>query len=138
MMNKLFLFRCPSRSYGTFGTLVLPEDRRCYSTLELPWKDNKKDESCVPSGDYEIEYTQSPSHGTYSYEILDVPGRTGIRFDIANRISELLGCVAVGMNIGHDGTDRYIEDSRIAIKSIERLLNYEKSMLRIMWSDYLL
>jgi len=137
-MNKLFLFRCPSRSYGTFGTLVLPENRRCYSTLELPWKGNKKDESCVPSGDYEIEYTWSPHHKNYSYEVLDVPGRSGIRFDIANYVSQLLGCIAVGMTINNNGIERSIEDSRIAIKAVERLLNYEKSMLRIMWSDYLL
>ena len=45
------------RSYfeeGTNGTLFIDGTFFCF-TIELPWKDNKRNISCVPEGSYEIE-----------------------------------------------------------------------------------
>src|SRR4030067_415149 len=65
-------------------------------TLELPDKNNEVKVSCIPSGTYQVKMTDSPKHGMKLYEVMNVPGRSGIRFDKANYFSELLGCIAVG------------------------------------------
>jgi len=70
------------------------EDFQCF-TLELPWKDNKTDISCIPGGWYECRKIISPSNGE-CVEILNVIGRTNVQVHSANFTRQILGCVAVG------------------------------------------
>lgn len=71
-------------------------------TLELPWKGNANDISCIPTGIYLCRYTRSnrlsnaAGHDVFTYEVLNVPGRAGIRMHSANYFSQLLGCIALG------------------------------------------
>lgn len=66
-------------------------------TLELPWKDNKRSVSCIPEGDYiMVKEATSPLHPYPHFRILNVHGRTGILVHIANYVSDLKGCIAVG------------------------------------------
>jgi hypothetical protein len=71
-------------------------------TLELSWKDNQNDISCIPTGEYVCRWTLSPrlsqlkGKDVYTYEILDVPNRTGVRIHSANYFYQLKGCVALG------------------------------------------
>ena len=63
--------------------------------LELPWRDNKEDVSCIPLGEYALEITPSPKFfGRLVVEIMDVPDRTGVRMHPANWVEQLLGCIA--------------------------------------------
>lgn len=50
----------------------------------------------IPAGRYKVILTKSPHLGYVTPEVLDVPGRTAIRIHIANFVTELLGCTAVG------------------------------------------
>lgn len=65
-------------------------------TLELPWLDNKPRESAIPAGKYRIQITPSNRFKKMMLQIMDVPGRAGIRIHNANFATELLGCIAVG------------------------------------------
>lgn len=51
---------------------------------------------CIQAGTYRVVLTKSPHMGYVTPEVLDVPGRTAIRWHIANRPEDVLGCVAVG------------------------------------------
>lgn len=51
---------------------------------------------CIPAGTYRVVLTFSPHMGYITPEVLNVPGRSAIRWHIANRPEEVLGCVAVG------------------------------------------
>lgn len=78
---------------GTNGYLVANHKVIC-KTIELPWKGNKRSESCIPEGKYTLRERYSPRFGRH-LEILNVPGRDLILIHPANDArKELRGCIA--------------------------------------------
>lgn len=78
---------------GTFGALFFQGTFVCF-TIELPWKDNARNISCIPDGCYllEIWYTDRFKHHLV---VKDVPGRSEILIHPANNaLKELRGCIA--------------------------------------------
>lgn len=74
-------------------------------TLELPWRQNREDKSCIPAGRYMCKKIHSGKNG-HCFEILDVPGRTDVQGHIGNFIGDILGCVVFGggiRDIDNDG-----------------------------------
>ena len=108
-------------------------------TLELPWKNNTASKSCIPLGTYPCKYTQSArmtvkkGQPVFTYEVLNVRGRAGIRIHSANYFHDLLGCIALGdanADIDGDGeTD--ILHSAVTIAAFEQLLNHQDFTLVI-------
>ena len=84
------------RSYfkeGTNGTLFINGKFSCF-TIELPWRDNKRNISCIPEGVYEIQPRFSKKF-QHHLIVKDVKGRSYILFHPANDANkELLGCIA--------------------------------------------
>lgn len=72
------------------GEIVVPD------TLELPWKDNTKGESCIPLGSYLCVLKYSPEHGCNLYWITGVEDREDVEIHWGNYPSNSLGCVLVG------------------------------------------
>lgn len=107
----------------TIGTLQL-------FTLELPDRDNASGCSCIPPGEYPVRWTRSPRLKKFTYEILGVPGRAGIRIHGGNfagdtskgYISHSLGCPLLGERIGRINGQRAILNSRTAVARFERYL----------------
>lgn len=68
--------------------------------LELPWRNNKQGVSCIPVGMYIIKKRKAGENGSrinYPHlEIMNVPGRDGIKWHVANYVKQLLGCGAPG------------------------------------------
>jgi hypothetical protein len=78
---------------GTNGTLFNSDRFLCY-TIELPWKDNKRNVSCIPEGQYEIEPRFSKRF-KHHLILKDVKGRSFILFHPANdALKDLEGCIA--------------------------------------------
>lgn len=106
------MIRSRTGPQGTFGRAVLLDgegEPLClgFSTLELPWKENKRGVSCVPAGEYEFRYRKDGKHGPCYEEdpgAKGVPGRDFIQIHSANLagdkeagyVSQLEGCVALG------------------------------------------
>lgn len=115
--------RTKSNSKQVTGHLVATNGGAVYTckTLELPWKNNAKDISCIPTGTYKVNYTFSPKFLKYTYEIKDVPNRSGIRIHSANYASQLNGCVALGTQLTDINKDGELDttNSRIAIAAFE-------------------
>lgn len=82
----------------TLGTLIYVNGKNLFEckTLELPWKDNQSNISCIPMGEYLCELRYSPSFKKMLYEIKDVPQRTEILLHGASFYTDLKGCVSVG------------------------------------------
>ncbi|MCU0949509.1 MAG: DUF5675 family protein [Burkholderiaceae bacterium] len=93
---------------GTFGGLFL-DGALLGHTIELPWRENARQVSCIPTGTYRVRWSRSPRLRRFTYEILDVPGRDGIRVHEGNFAgdkaagfdSHSLGCPLVGQRAGH-------------------------------------
>jgi hypothetical protein len=89
---KLELFRTYD-SRGTNGELLLNGVRVC-STIELPWKMNRPQVSCIPEGIYALKKRYSPRFGHHLH-VIAVPGREWILIHAANHAAaELKGCIA--------------------------------------------
>ncbi|MCB0439606.1 MAG: hypothetical protein KDD20_12775 [Mangrovimonas sp.] len=78
---------------GTNGALFNSGKFLCH-TIELPWKDNKRNISCIPEGVYEVEPRFSKRF-KHHLILKAVKGRSFILFHPANdALKELQGCIA--------------------------------------------
>jgi len=93
-MKKFKLIRVAYIPDGTFGVLFDEETPFCL-TLEREWNDNKRGESCIPTGTYICRRFQSPKFGN-TFKVCDVPGRSYILFHIGNIEDDSHGCILVG------------------------------------------
>jgi hypothetical protein len=85
----------------TTGLLLAQPDLSLY-TLEDPWRDNQKGISCIPVGTYRCIFSMSQRFQKLMPELLNVPGRTGIRIHAGNTTADTEGCPLVGMSRDRD------------------------------------
>jgi hypothetical protein len=112
---KLLLFRKTGTATQTLGYFECP-DGTTYPSLELPWKNNQKRVSCIPTGIYRMVRHTSPKFGP-CYWLQDVPNRSEILIHPANFVRQLLGCIAPGLthaDIDGDG-NLDVTSSKIAM-----------------------
>lgn len=146
-MKKAILIRTETGDLGTYGILTSPSGFQCY-TLELPWKDNKQDVSCIPPGVYVCSWKDSPKNGK-CYHVLDVPGRMDVQIHAANwagdtekgHHSELLGCIAPGraiMDIVPPKTgikQKGVSSSKDALAALVAEFEKENFLLTVGWAE---
>lgn len=78
---------------GTNGDLWCGEQLVCH-TIELPWRDNKRNISCIPDGVYSIHKRYSEKFGWHLW-LPCVVGRVWILIHPANNaLVQLKGCIA--------------------------------------------
>lgn len=129
------LFRLSTSEQGTFGILVYGS--QYLYTGELPWKGNKRNVSCIPTGEYNVQVRLSPKYGQV-YEV-DVTGRTYILFHQGNFCGDLSrgfrthvqGCILLGFKRGTLYGQQAVLGSRPARGRFERKLNFEPFTLEI-------
>jgi hypothetical protein len=130
------LFRMKRSDQGTFGKLFYGEFN-CY-TLELPWKDNMSNISCIPSGTYDVITRLSPRFGNV-YWVKDVPDRSFILIHSGNWAGDISkgfkshvnGCILLGQQRGLLRGQLAILNSRITVKRFMKILNYQPFTLDI-------
>lgn len=86
---------------GTNGEIFLNGKRVCYS-IELPWRNNAPQVSCIPEGKYFLTKRYSPKF-LHHLQVYPVAGRQWILIHPANNaLKELRGCIApVSFLTGH-------------------------------------
>ena len=133
------LYRHHDSPDGTLG--VMCADGYAAFSLELPWRDNERNVSCIPYGAYPAQWVYSPTFTRGTYLIEDVPNRDGIRIHPANRISELRGCIALGYGVyyGRDGsaiTESMDNSSRPgAVSDFERHFAKRPTIIEVTWEQ---
>lgn len=114
----------------TKGLLLINNVIICH-TLELPWRNNKRNISCIPEGIYPIGFRKSKRFRKHLI-INNVPDRDLILLHPANDAQqELRGCIAPVMLINGDGIGLH---SRAALKAIMLNLarrNYKHCFIKI-------
>jgi hypothetical protein len=136
MIEATLIQRVSTNDEGTLGKLFLLGKE--FFTLELPWLENKNSVSCIPEGVYVMKWTKSPRLKKFTYEILNVPKRAGIRLHGGNfagkapkYITHSLGCPLLGYKVGRMSGQRAILDSRRAVADFERLANKRDIKLEV-------
>lgn len=99
-LRTVTLNRLHGTDYAMYGHLIGDEQRALCTSLELPWRHNETNRSCIPAGTYTAERYDSPHHGYPVFRLIDVPARAFIEIHIANLPSDLLGCIGVGESFG--------------------------------------
>jgi hypothetical protein len=109
------------RTYYFSGTngKILAKGRLITYTIELPWKDNLKQVSCIPEGRYELVKRWSPKFNRH-LQIMNVSRRRNILIHPANdAMHELKGCIApVSLITGVGKGNR----SRMALETLTSLV----------------
>lgn len=99
---------------GTIGTLTFNGHFVCFA-IELPWRDNIRNTSCIPEGSYELKprfSTRFDNHLHLQY----VKDRSLILIHPANNArKELQGCIAPVMQLSGPGKGLY---SRVAMEKL--------------------
>ena len=133
---ELVLNRYKDDGIPTLGILNVITDNgdiHQFYTMELPWKDNQHNISCIQAG----VYTVVPRYSTkfkHHLHIIDVKNRKYILIHPANFVSDLRGCIGVGLNTGDINGDGELDitNSKKALKKILELLgDFESIQLTI-------
>jgi hypothetical protein len=111
-MSDLFLNRLTSDLFTTFGVFMYENKPVCYS-LELPWRDNRRNVSCIPSGRYGLSRSFSSRHGSV-FLLHGVPGRSEILIHTGNYVGDTEGCILPGLDINAVG----VVYSRVALRRL--------------------
>lgn len=94
-MKILTLYRLPQNEYYTPGILV-PEDKiPILLTLERRWKNNERNVSCIPTGEWMLKRTIYHRHGYETFEVI-CPPRERVLFHLGNINDDTHGCIITG------------------------------------------
>lgn len=103
---------------GTNGEILFNGARIC-SSIELPWKNNEHQVSCIPEGRYELKKRYTAERGEHLI-LVNVPGRQLILIHAANDAKkELQGCIAPVSILIAEGKG---SQSRIALAKVNAIV----------------
>ena len=101
---NLLILRDTFTEESTIGELFL-NGERVGDTLELPFRDNQRSVSCIPTGEYKVRLRLPRESATRDYIHLlvqDVPSRDYILFHRGNSAKDTRGCILVGQGSQQD------------------------------------
>ena len=133
-MKQFFLKRLSNTmDHGVFGVLI-DGDIPFAVTLELPWNDNKRNESCIPTGLYRCEKIDSPKFGM-TFEVTKVQDRSNILFHKGNLADDTLGCILIGeMFESLSDKPGILRSGEGFDEFMDRLKGEDRFALNIMWA----
>ena len=132
--KKAILTRISDDGRQTLGHLKLINGKKELQlvTLELPWKDNERQKSCIPKGVYEVKLRWSPKYGTH-YHVLNVPNRDLILIHSGNFNKDTKGCILVGKKFADINKDGLLDVamSRDALNEMLKFFDLDDFTLEI-------
>lgn len=111
----------------------LPNIYSCF-TIELDWKNNKRNESCIPAGFYAIEDHYSQKFKNVLL-VKDVPNRDGILLHKGNSYENSRGCILPVRRI-EIADNVYGYSSKFAFDNMMKFKTNIKSLLIIDKANY--
>ena len=122
-MINLLLIRDTFSKESTLGELFINGERIC-DTLENPWKDNQRNISCIPEGEYPVRLRlarESASRDYLHLLVQEVPNRDWILFHRGNTAKDTSGCILVGLGTQQDVVNNSVLAMDLLIKEIVNL-----------------
>lgn len=137
-MELVRLYRKVFTDKAVYGELETATGWSC-KTLELPWRNNSPLISCIPTGEYRCLWTRSArlsllsNKEVYTYEVLGVPSRAGIRIHPANFTTQLRGCIALGKALTDIDADGILDltDSKRTTDTFNQLMQTKPFVLLV-------
>ena len=120
---NLLLIRDTFSKNSVIGELFLNGERMC-DTLENPWKNNQRNISCIPEGEYPVRLRLARESGSRDYLHLlvqEVPNRDWILFHRGNTAKDTSGCILVGLGSQQDVVNNSVLAMDLLMKEIINL-----------------
>ncbi len=113
------------------GTLVAKGET--FHCIERPWLDNRRNESCIPAGTYEVTFLPRSASGKYKnvWHVHDVPGRSGVLIHKGNLVEHSRGCLIIGKRRGWITRKPAVLNSGTALGEFNDLMRGETFTLKI-------
>lgn len=141
---SLILNRTDFTNKSTIGELYLDENQNDQIddgekflgyTLELPWRDNRTNVSCIPQGEYRVTKRPASASAKYKYDHLQVQNvlnRDAILFHVGNYPKNTTGCILVGETKQAD----FVGASKKAFGNLmQKLKPYQEIKLKVQSSE---
>jgi hypothetical protein len=104
---------------STIGSLTIEDKFICY-TLEDVERDKKiPNETCIPTGTYQIVITDSIRFKRKLPLLLNVPNFEGIRIHAGNTKKDTSGCILPGLTLDKD----FVGKSKPAFEILYKIIN---------------
>jgi len=116
---------------GQPGKLYVDGKMFCY-TLELDWRQNQTDISCIPTGIYECK--KGIHHGAKVYEVPElqnVPERKDVEIHIGNFLTDIKGCILLGKELKIYKNKYWVKTSTVIFNKFMDKINEEDFLLEI-------
>lgn len=115
------IFEDDKKTLSECGVWVKDKFVFYFKGLELPWRNNEREVSRIPSGEFDAIAAKRPN-GKFSIRFLEVVGRSWILIHIANYIREIRGCIAPGLKFADIDGDGMIDvsDSKKVMTALEK------------------
>jgi len=108
--------------------------------IERGWRNNQKNISSVPPGEYRLVLEWSPRFQMNLWELKGVPGRAECKIHASNYWHQLNGCIAPGAYLKNLNEDKYMDvaASRRALNDFHRVMGSEtEATIKIYKSEYI-
>lgn len=116
----------------TLGVLIDEKEIPICVSLELPWRDNIRNISCIPSGSYVCTRYLSKKFGE-CFIVNDVKNRAGILFHAGNTSDDIEGCIALGIYFSSlTGRPSIVESKKAVTKFMAMLQDFDRFDLEVL------
>ena len=135
---KMLIIRTAQNDFQTIGTgLILDESGQTlfgFRTLELPFRNNMREISSIPTGKYRVEKRTSVKYGSH-FHVLGVSGRILILIHVGNYHMNTKGCILVGSEHKYLNTDKNLDVAN-SLQTMQKLntilpLNFDLEIAEI-------
>lgn len=111
---KVDIYRKVETSASITGEFWIDGVRNCFCLEPSRLTPFYPGHPCIEAGTYRVILTMSPHLGYVCPEVLNVPGRTAIRWHVGNFPKDVLGCCVVGTEVGRN----FVGNSRVAFDAL--------------------
>lgn len=130
---RAVLYRIADDGLQTIGFIhvIDPNGKIVYKckTLEKSYKQNRREISSIPKGEYNLQKRWSPRFGEH-YHVLNVKDRTLILIHAFNYETQSKGCIGVGDNLKDINNDGRL-DLTNSRKTLKELVNFKLNKITI-------
>ena len=132
------------RTIQTLGVLRGDGLDRSLNVLERPWRDNRRNDSCVPpapggSAIYTLKHRSVPwSKFDYPHLVVEnVPSRDHILFHRGNYYSQIKGCKLPGLDFSNVNNDGLVDvtDSKKALRLLLDSVPESGEKYKVQWGS---
>lgn len=113
---------------GDFEVSINNKHVLTLSSLELPWRNNLPNISCIPEGEYKCKPYSSAKYNNV-YEVTGVMNRSYILIHIGNFTTDTRGCILVGL--GAHCNPSMVEKSTRAMNALRAVIGDSSFTLNI-------